>query len=150
MNVVGLGPLITPYQTLRAINKAQVRHICEVAGEDMAYFLNKSRLHALIIGVKRNTVNLTSLTTNLSQPLKLVTFSSQNKGKVVLFGGQHRIEATKVLLAKHIKEYQNLQSDRKGNQHDDNLLWEKEQTIRDTLLNFGTWAVCVYDMGEWM
>lgn len=84
---------------------------------------------------------------DLTKPLQQLQFLTQKKGEATLFSGQHRIGATKALLSKHLAKYQNLQSSREGNQHNDDVLWAAEKTLYDDIFYHGTWAVSVYDLG---
>lgn len=148
MNVVGLGPNITPYKHLRGVKNRGVSRIVKLAGPNMAGLQKSAVEHCLIVGVRRAEVDVSTLATDITKPFQAVKAGGGGvKFPVILFNGQHRLSAVSMVLKPALKALHEIGQQLKRSP-DNRDLQEQEQKAHQYCYNHGSWLVKVYDLGN--
>ncbi|KAJ3820555.1 hypothetical protein F5880DRAFT_1704310 [Lentinula raphanica] len=129
INIIGLGPTIKPYQTSRKIKNKQVSRIVQIAGPKMSGLQRECLEHCLVIGVDKDALNLSTLTSDVTQSFQIIkALDGGADFEVILYSGQHRRAALQQLLKKDLKKLDKVQEERRKSQDEDSDLHQEKHS----------------------
>lgn len=145
----GLGPKTVSPPVQRELIQSEVRKIFDLGGREKANnLLRLDSKHALIHGISKNSIDLTSLVKDPAGPFKPVIWKDGAKQtEAVEYAGQHRTAALQLVLKATLEEYVKVCKKLVNDQGNQTLITKKSDLLA-ILRDKGCWLIAYYDKGE--